>query len=722
MSIAIGIDLGTTNSVASVRKASTRILPNIEGNDLTPSCVAKIGSSFVVGQSAKDFLLQNPSNTVVSVKRLMGRRFLDPKVQKLIEEKRYAYEIIPLLEGSDNSVGISLEGQEFTPEFISAQILMKIKSDAEKTLSEEVEYAVVTVPAYFNDKQKHATLTAAQKAGLKVQRLLSEPTAAAIAFGVDELAPNDSSTVIVYDFGGGTFDVSILTISAGHFLEQGKTGDMWLGGDDIDRLLGDFVLQEAGITRQQIDALTNTEKHRFWGEFQNRVEKAKIDLSSKEKVCVEMMGHSSELDVEVTRSEFEALITPMVDRSIFLMLETLKEIDFELNLIDQVLLVGGSSSIPLVSEKLAAVFGSEKIKPHPRPMLAVAEGAAILAHRLAHVEDSQMGEMLHKTSHDYYLKLAEGQQHLLISSNTLLPHRLEQTFRLVDPEQKLAHFQFSNRVNDCFETVGDLWLSHDFENVHKTPLEAILTFDIDESNLISVTAKLKDYPEVEITKTFSRGRIDERLYEALEKGIERVNSQKTSFFATCSYLKTAVRIASEISKVICAETSQVNQELVDSIKRQQETNDILVEKNEAPWGRLFYIENLVENFQEYVDFEKLPLILKAVNQLRAEIEEFESSQDILKSLERVSGLLEKHAILASYFASIQNAIEMAQDCDPEKASMLQSLVEQAAEYCELKKPEEAIETLLKGKLLASLIYFEESEQRQKIDTGLKIFE
>lgn len=719
MSIAIGIDLGTTNSVAGVRKASTRILPNAEGEDLTPSCVAKTEHSFVVGQSAKDFLLQNPFNTVVSIKRLMGRRFLDPKVQKLIEEKRYAYEIIPLLEGSDNSVGIRLDNQEFTPEFISAQILMKIKADAERILSESVEYAVVTVPAYFNDKQKHTTLTAAQQAGLKVQRLLPEPTAAAIAFGVDELSPNDSQTVIVYDFGGGTFDVSILTISAGHFLEQGKTGDMWLGGDDIDRLLEDFVLQKAGITRQLIDGLTNKERHRFWGEFKHRVEQAKIDLSSKDKVYVEMLGHASELDVEVTRSEFEALITPMVERSIVLMLETLKQIDFDLNLIDQVLLVGGSSSIPLVSQKLAAVFGFEKIKPHPRPMLAVAEGAAILAHRLAHVEDSQMGDMVHTTSHDYFLKLAGGQQYLLIPSNTILPHRLEQTFQLVDPEQKLVHFQFSNRINDRFETVGDLWLSHDFNKMHQNSLGVILTFEIDENNLISVAAQFKDYPEVKIAKTLSRGQIDERLYEALEKGIERVNAKNTSLFETFSYLKTAVRIASDISKVICKKTSQVNQELVALIKRQQETNDILVEKNESPWGRLFYMEDLLENFAHYIDAQKLPLMLKTVAQLRAEIEQCESAQKIQDSLETMNALLKKHAVMASYFADIQNAIDIAEKSDPEKARLLESLAKQATDFCQIQDSAKAIETLLEAKHIASVVYFGRSEKIQKIDTGIQ---
>ena len=253
MGKSIGIDLGTTNSVMSIRILKSDIIPNSEGETLTPSVVSYLTSSgllglnkkleTLVGRNAKDLLLQDPENTISSVKRLMGRAYSDPEVQNLIQHSGLGFRISALAQGTNSSIAIKLKnGMELSPSTISGEILKKLKKDAEAYLKDEVTEAVITVPAYFNEKQKHATYQAAEFAGFKVSRLLSEPSAAAIAYGIDE--SSEPKTLMIYDFGGGTLDISILTYSGGHFMEQAKGGDMWLGGDDIDLLLYHFIAGE----------------------------------------------------------------------------------------------------------------------------------------------------------------------------------------------------------------------------------------------------------------------------------------------------------------------------------------------------------------------------------------------------------------------------------------------------------------------------------------------
>ncbi|MBF0204846.1 MAG: Hsp70 family protein, partial [Desulfamplus sp.] len=295
MAKSIGIDLGTTNSVAAVKKVHTEIIKNAEGDLLTPSCVtlqSKKGlikfiskENFVVGRHAVEWMKQDPANTVTAVKRLMGRSINDPEVQKIISDRRHLNTITTHSRGTENSLAIVLGKKEYTPEQISAKILEKIHVDAENSLGDTIEYAVITVPAYFNDKQKHATRNAAALAGIKVQRLLPEPTAAAISFGVDNIGKEDAKTVLVFDFGGGTFDLSVLTISGGQFIEQGKGGNMWLGGEDIDQKIIDHVLQETAKEYEIedihsfIDGQDAAVRNRFSAELKHAVEKAKIDLS-----------------------------------------------------------------------------------------------------------------------------------------------------------------------------------------------------------------------------------------------------------------------------------------------------------------------------------------------------------------------------------------------------------------------------------------------------------
>ncbi|MEA3544424.1 MAG: Hsp70 family protein, partial [Thermodesulfobacteriota bacterium] len=513
MAKVIGIDLGTTNSVAAIKKVHTEIIKNVEGELITPSCVnIQKGKSattrFVVGRDALEWLKQDPENTITAIKRLIGRSYNEPEVDHLLKDHRLAYKVSKNSKGSENSLVIQANGQEYTAEEISAKILTKIKRDTEKNEGSKVEFAVITVPAYFNDKQKHATRIAAAQAGLKVQRLLPEPTAAAISFGVDQIKDDEAKVVLVFDFGGGTLDLSVLTISGGQFIEQGKGGDMWLGGDDIDRLLSDYVLsataEEYGIENiENLLSQTETRKrNQFLTELKSTVEQAKIKLSSKDSAWVEILGllrdqdgDSIDIEVELTRDRLDELLQPIVASIIKMADDVIESIHFSPDLIDQVLLVGGSSKIPLIVTAMREKFGVEKVVIHDRPMLAIAEGAAILSHRLAdnyecpecgqavdqgdtncpkchfdlerYTIDHGIFDIVHSAAHDYYIQLTDNQRHLLIEKNTPLPCVINETFKFVSLDQKMVHLNFFNVVNGEEQWVGDLWLGIDNKELEK---------------------------------------------------------------------------------------------------------------------------------------------------------------------------------------------------------------------------------------------------------------
>ena len=287
MAKSIGIDLGTTNSVVAFKDATVRVISTGPNNEeLCRSCVAVDRSgSMVVGNMAYNNWKRYAPNIVISAKRMMGTAISDSQVQKMKADKEmYPYGISKYSGGTNDSVAIILNGKEYTPEQISAEILRQLKDDASVKLGDEVTHAVITVPAYFNEKQKSATRKAAELAGLKVQRLLAEPTAAAISYGADKMSADEDKIFLVYDFGGGTFDLSILVASGGNFIESGTGGDRWLGGDDIDRLLSEYVLEEAGKANNVdihdlINQLSDRKKFNFQGEFKAQVESAKKVLS-----------------------------------------------------------------------------------------------------------------------------------------------------------------------------------------------------------------------------------------------------------------------------------------------------------------------------------------------------------------------------------------------------------------------------------------------------------
>ena len=541
MGMTIGIDLGTTNSVMCIKKMSVSCIRNAEGEELTPSCVTAVPDvnhsalfNLIVGRHSRDLLKQYPEQTILSIKRLMGRDFEDSEVQKMIKNHSVSYAITT--EASEfGSIRIPLADKLHTPEMISGIILRKLIDDGEKELQGRITQAVVTVPAYFSDRQKFATRAACDYAGIQLLRLLPEPTAAALSFGL-ELGPDEARTLMVFDLGGGTFDISVLNFSGGSFMEITKGGDMWLGGDDIDPLLVEHVFAQAQAAahcteiRTLINHLAPIDKARFLVEIKEKAEAAKIALSSEENTSIELFGllkdennRLIDIDVTITQAEFSALISPIVERVVNLAKHLLHEIHFEPELIDTVLLVGGSSSVPAIQDALKALFGADKVQVHPRPMLAIAEGAALMAAKLANqTTDSALPSfsMMHSTAHDYYLQLAGGKRHLLVARNTPLPVRVEEKLTFSHPKQALARLRVLNEVDGVWESVGELWFhkanNETSSNRPETLTELMLRFSVDEDNIITMKAWSVHDEQQSIETPIARGGLSLKLYNDLE--------------------------------------------------------------------------------------------------------------------------------------------------------------------------------------------------------------
>jgi molecular chaperone DnaK len=382
MSIALGIDLGTTNTVMAVVQGSVKQLQNRQNENLTRSAVGFHNGQFIVGSNAMDRMAQDPTNLILSVKRLMGRSFLDEEIQKIKE--KYLYKIQAPENGTTEDIRVVLAGKEYSPIEISAKILKKIKDDAEYRLNDKVEFATITVPAYFGDKQVEATRLAGLLAGFKVQMILDEPTAAAIAFSVDQVKEDEARNILIYDLGGGTFDVSVLTVAGGVCARLNTEGNMWLGGDDFDHKIMDFILEKI----KKDSGIDGTKDKLFMLELKKKAENAKIQLSGMSEVNIyvpsslkDSKGNFVLVDYDINTAQFERMIEPQVTESIRIVKKAMERAGLTDDQIDNVLLVGGSSTIPLVQRALEDTFGAQKILKNVDAMLCVAYGAAIIANR-----------------------------------------------------------------------------------------------------------------------------------------------------------------------------------------------------------------------------------------------------------------------------------------------------------------------------------------------------
>ncbi|MGI2906475.1 Hsp70 family protein [Tolypothrix sp. VBCCA 56010] len=545
---------------------------------LTRSLVAYAEGNFLVGYKAYNRLRADPENVIVSIKRLMGRGFSDEAVQKQKQkqESEVGYKIAQQTQGTDNSIAVWLGGKEYQPEDISAEILKKVVQNAQAyyqkigKAGEAIAQAVITIPAYFNDKQRYATRTAALKAGLTPLELLAEPTAAAISYG---FSPNseDVKTILVYDFGGGTFDASVITAAGTSFIEQGKAGDLWLGGDDIDSQIIEFVKQQVALQEKIADVdgliakMPYYERVRFNADLKMAAERAKIQLSTVNVARIDPatplkdeLGLAIPIEVEVTREQLEKMIVKMVEDSIQFCHKALQYSEYTLDMVDVVLLVGGSSQIPLVQRKVKAAFGIDKVVVHPRPMYAVAEGAAIVAAGLI--------DKVTTVSRNYFIELMDG-KYQVINRGDILPVTTSHTFKTVADGQRLIHFKFfsPDEVRHENESIGDMWLGLDEK--YPAGTEILVNLELDEKNSeLRMTATLKNDPSVRVSCTFSRGRSDEKIYQELESAIAQLNDINLTSVGVEEALRLAVSVVKLTNQIFDVRTGEERIDLRDRAK------------------------------------------------------------------------------------------------------------------------------------------------------------
>ncbi len=598
----IGIDLGTTNScVAIMDGKSPKVIENVEGSRTTPSMVAFTDSNeTLVGQSAKRQAVTNPEKTLFAIKRLVGRRMDDETVKKDIEV--LPYKIVP---GDNQDAWVEISGKKHSPSQISAFILQKMKETAEKFLGKAVKEAVITVPAYFNDAQRQATKDAGKIAGLDVKRIINEPTAAALAYGLDK---KKAGTVAVYDLGGGTFDISILEIGDGVFEVKATNGDTKLGGEDFDNVLIDYFASEFK-KEQSIDLKSDKLALQ---RLKEAAEKAKIELSTTPQTEINLPFITADasgpkhLNIKLSRSKFESLVSNLIDRSIEPCKQALKDAGLNAGEINDIILVGGMTRMPKVIEAVKNFFGKDPNRS-VNPDEVVALGAAVQEGVLS--GDVKDVLLLDVTPLSLGIETLGGVFTKLIEKNTTIPTNKSQTFSTADDNQSavtIRVFQGERQIAADNKLLGQFDLVGIPPAPKGTP-QIEVTFDIDANGIVKVSAKDKATGKEHQIQIKASGGLSEDEIEKMVKdaeanaetdkkkieGIEARNNADSIIHSTEKSLKEhGSKIPKEDKEKIEKSLEELNNLLKDEnaeVTALKEKTDALVQ-NSMKLGEIMYKE------------------------------------------------------------------------------------------------------------------------------------
>ena len=557
----IGIDLGTTNSVVAVMEAGEPVvIANSEGGRITPSVVAisKTGER-LVGTVAKRQAVTNPDNTVYSVKRLMGRKFEDPEVQRDISLMGYKIE-----RASNGDAQVSMGGRSYSPAEVSAMILQKLKADAEAYLGEAVTEAVITVPAYFNDTQRQATKDAGKIAGLDVLRIINEPTAASLAYGLDK---KGEEVIAVYDLGGGTFDISVLELGEGTFQVKSTNGDTHLGGDDFDQLVINFLVSE--FKREQ--GIDLKQDRMALQRLKEAAEKAKIELSSAQQTEVNLPFITADasgpkhMTISITRAKLEQLVGELVESTLGPVKSAMQDAGLTNAQIDEVVLVGGQTRMPLVQEKVRQFFGKE---PHKgvNPDEVVAIGAAIQAGVLkGEVRDVLL---LDVTPLTLGIETLGGVSTPLITRNTTIPTSKSQVFSTAadnQPSVEIHVLQGERAMAGDNKSLGRFILDGILPAPRGVP-QVEVTFDLDANGILNVSARDKATGKEQKITITAGGGLSKDEVERLQKEAELHATEDKARREEIEIRNTADSLAYQAEKTVRENADKIDAELKSEVE------------------------------------------------------------------------------------------------------------------------------------------------------------